>query len=58
MLDAFFIKIVFNLSVLELGAIITSYSLDFSIKLILCSLQKISLAPLEFHFYLAKRTPK
>jgi hypothetical protein len=40
MLDVFFIKIVFYLSVLELGAIITYNPLDFSIKLILCSLQE------------------
>jgi hypothetical protein len=40
MLDAFFIKIVFHLSVLELGVIITSNPLNFSIKLILCSLQE------------------
>jgi hypothetical protein len=40
MLDAFFIKIVFYLSVLELGAIIASNPLDFSIKFILCSLQE------------------
>jgi hypothetical protein len=35
MLDAFFIKTIFYLSVLELGAIVTSNLLDFSIKLIL-----------------------
>jgi hypothetical protein len=40
MLDAFFIKIVFYLSVLELGAIVTSNLLYSSIKLILCSLQE------------------
>jgi hypothetical protein len=40
MLDTFFIKIVFYLSVLELSAIITSNPLDFSIELILCSLQE------------------
>jgi hypothetical protein len=39
-LDTFFIKIIFHLSVLELGAIVTSNSLDFSIKFILCSLQE------------------
>jgi hypothetical protein len=40
MLDTIFIKIIFHLSVLELGVIVTSNSLDFSIKFILCSLQK------------------
>jgi hypothetical protein len=39
MLDAFFIKIVFYLSVFELGAIIASNPIDFNIKFILCSLQ-------------------
>jgi hypothetical protein len=38
MLDAFFIKIVFYLSIFELGVIITSNLLDFSIKFILRSL--------------------
>jgi hypothetical protein len=38
MLDTFFIKIIFHLSVIELGAIVTSNSLDFSIKFILYSL--------------------
>jgi hypothetical protein len=40
MLDTFFIKIIFNLSVLELGVIVTFNSLDFGIKFILCPLQK------------------
>jgi hypothetical protein len=40
MLDAFFIKIVFYMSVLELGAIITSNPINFSIKFILYSLQE------------------
>jgi hypothetical protein len=38
MLDTLFIKIIFHLSVIELGAIVTSNSLDFSIKFILYSL--------------------
>jgi hypothetical protein len=37
MLDTFFIKIIFHLSVLKLGVIVTSNSLDFSIKFILCT---------------------
>jgi hypothetical protein len=40
MLDAFFIYIVFYLSVLEFGVIITSNLIDFSIKFILYSLQE------------------
>jgi hypothetical protein len=40
MLDTLFIKIIFHLSVLKLGAIVTSNSLDFSIKFILCPLQE------------------
>jgi hypothetical protein len=40
MLDAFFIYIVFYLSVLEFDAIVTSNLIDFSIKFILCSLQE------------------
>jgi hypothetical protein len=40
MLDNFFITVVFYLSILELGAIITSTLLDFSIKFILRSLQE------------------
>jgi hypothetical protein len=40
MLDTFFIKIIFHLSVLELGAIVTSNSFDFNIKFILCSFQE------------------
>jgi hypothetical protein len=41
MLDAFLIKIIFNLSVLEFRAIVTPYLLDLGIKLILSSLQKL-----------------
>jgi hypothetical protein len=41
MLDAFLIKIIFNLSVLEFRAIITPYLLDLGIKLILSSLQEL-----------------
>jgi hypothetical protein len=40
MFDTFFIKIIFHLSILELGAIVTSNSLDFSIKFILCPFQE------------------
>jgi hypothetical protein len=41
MLDAFLIKIIFNLSALEFRAIVTPYLLDLGIKLILSSLQKL-----------------
>jgi hypothetical protein len=58
MLDTFFIRIVFHLSVLELAVIITSNSLYFSIKFILYPLPKKFLALLEFYFYLEKRTLK
>jgi hypothetical protein len=58
MFDAFFMKIVFYFSVLELAAIITSNSLDFRIKFIFVLFSRISLALLEFHLYHAKRTPK
>jgi hypothetical protein len=40
MLDTFFIKIVFHLSVIELGVIVTSNSPDFSIKFILCHIKE------------------
>jgi hypothetical protein len=40
MLDAFFIKVVFHLSVLKFGAIITPNLFDLSIKFILCSLKE------------------
>jgi hypothetical protein len=39
MLDAFFMKEVFNLSVLELDVVVTSNLLDLGIKLILCPSQ-------------------
>jgi hypothetical protein len=41
MLDAFLIKIIFNLSVLELRANVTSYLLDLGIKLMLSSFQEL-----------------
>jgi hypothetical protein len=43
MTNAFFIKILFNVVVLKLGAIVTSYSLDLHIKLILSSCGKLTL---------------
>jgi hypothetical protein len=41
MLDPFFIKEVFYLSVLKLGVIVTSNFLDLGFKLILCSSQEL-----------------
>jgi hypothetical protein len=41
MVDAFLIKIAFNLSILELGAIVTPYLLNLGIKLILSPLQEL-----------------
>jgi hypothetical protein len=41
MLDVFLVKILFHLSVLELGSIITSYLLGLGIKLILGLLQEL-----------------
>jgi hypothetical protein len=40
MLDALFIKKLFNLGVLEFGPIVTSHFLDGKIKLLLCSSNK------------------
>jgi hypothetical protein len=41
MLDAFFIKEVLYLCVLEISAIVTSNLLDFGIKLVLCPFQEL-----------------
>jgi hypothetical protein len=41
MLDAFLIKILFHLSDLELGSIVTPYLLDLDIKLALSPLQEL-----------------
>jgi hypothetical protein len=57
-LDAFWIKIIFNLRVLELGAIVTSYLLDFGIKLILSSLQELLEHLLYFTLVLQKEYPR
>jgi hypothetical protein len=52
MLDAFFIKKVLYLCVLELGAIATSNLLDLDIKLVLCLSQKLLEHILCFNFIL------
>jgi hypothetical protein len=57
MLDAFLIKIFFNLSVLELGAIIASYLLDLDIKLILSPLQELLEHLLCFTLVMQKEYP-
>jgi hypothetical protein len=57
MLDAFFIKIIFNLSVLKLGVIVTSYLLDFGIQLILSSLQELLEHLLCFTLVMQKEYP-
>jgi hypothetical protein len=41
MINAFFIKILYNVGVLELSAIVTSHSLDLHIKFILGSCGKL-----------------
>jgi hypothetical protein len=41
MLDAFFIYIVFYLSVLEFGVVVAYNLFDFGIKFILCPFQKL-----------------
>jgi hypothetical protein len=54
MLDAFFIKEVFYLCVIELGAIVSSYLLYFGIKLILCHSQELLDHLLHFTLILQK----
>jgi hypothetical protein len=57
MFDAFFIKKVFYLSVLELGVIVTSNLLDLDIKLILFPSQELLEHLLCFTFILQKEHP-
>jgi hypothetical protein len=57
MIDALLIKIIFNLSVLQLGAIVTSYLLDLSIKHILSSLQELLEHLLCFTLVMQKEYP-
>jgi hypothetical protein len=57
MLGAFLIKIIFNLSVLEFGAIVTSYLLDLGIKLILSPLQELLEHLLCFTLVMQKECP-
>jgi hypothetical protein len=57
MLDAFLIKIIFNLSILELGAIVTPYLLGLGIKLILSPLQELLEHLLYFTLVMQKEYP-
>jgi hypothetical protein len=57
MLDVFLVKILFHLSVLELGSIITSYLLGLGIKLILDPLQELLEHLLGFTLIIQKEYP-
>jgi hypothetical protein len=57
MLDAFLAKILFHLSVLELGSVVTPYLLDLSIKLILSLLQELLEHLLCFTLVMQKEYP-
>jgi hypothetical protein len=54
MLDAILIKVIFNLSILELRAIATPYLLDLGIKLILSPLHELLEHLLCFTFVMQK----
>jgi hypothetical protein len=57
MFAVFLIKIVFNLSILELGAIVTPDLLDLGIKLILSLLQELLEHLLRFTLVMQKEYP-
>ena len=57
MLDPFFIKELFNACVLELGSVVTSYSLDLHLKLILGSSCKFLEGFLDLTLVLQKEYP-
>jgi hypothetical protein len=57
MTNAFFIKILFNVGVLELGAIVTSHSLNLHIKFILGSCGKLLEYLMDFALVLHKEYP-
>jgi hypothetical protein len=57
MLDAFFIKKVFYLCILELDVIVTSYLLNLGIKLILIPSQELLEHLLHFTFILQEERP-
>ena len=54
MTNSLFIKILFNVGVLELGAIVTSYSFDLGFKLILGSFCKFLESFLHYTFVMQK----
>jgi hypothetical protein len=58
MFAAFLIKILFHLSVLELGSIVTPYLLGLGIKLILSPLQEFLEHLLCITLVMQKRIPK
>jgi len=57
MTNSLFIKILFNVGVLELGAIVTSYSFDLGFKLILGSFCKFLESFLYHTFVMQKEYP-
>ena len=57
MCNAFFFKILFYVGVLELGAIVTSYSFDLGFKLILGSFCKFLESLLYYTFVMQKEYP-
>ena len=57
MTNSLFIKILFYVGVLELGAIVASYSLDLGFKLILGSLCKFLESFLCYTFVMQKKYP-
>jgi hypothetical protein len=57
MLDSFFIKVLFDVCVLELRPIVTSDFLDLDIKLILGSSCKLLENPLDLTFITQKENP-
>jgi hypothetical protein len=57
MIGVFLINLVFNLSILELGAIVTSYLLDLGIKLILSPFQELLEHLLCFTLVMQKEYP-
>src|SRR5688572_14520404 len=57
MINIYLVKILFNVGVLELGAIVTSYSLDLHFKLILCSCCKLLEYPMNFTLVMQEEHP-
>ena len=57
MTNSFFIKILFYVGILKLGAIVASYSLDLGFKLVLGSLFKFLKCFLQYTFIIQKEYP-